>query len=374
MTRESSSSSGANKKVIDIRIQDDGKILVIGDFTKLRDQKRYGFGRLNPDGSLDTTFNIQTNRTITAFALQKDGKILIGGYFTIVDNQACIKMGRLYQDGRLDTSFNPFAKYVNDQDLAGIRRIELGLDSQIFCIKSGNFANPINWMTPDGKQLTPIEFLPILEEETLGRVIELRNFDIRAFVLQDDGMVILGGAIFELFKKPQDNIVRFNADHSIDNNYNPGVGNSYIMTLTLQADGKLLVSGSLERISGVHQKLGIFNETMVRLNPNGTLDDSFTIKCHDRIHAVAIQPNGKIIIGGAFKKINGSPCKYIGRLNPDGSTDTTFDSEANKPVLSLALQPDGKIVIGGDFTEICGKNHERIARINPNGTIDDSFQ
>lgn len=322
---------------------------------------------------LDTTFNIQTNRTISTFALQKDGKILIGGYFTEVNKQVCTKMGRLYPDGNLDTSFNPFAIYVNSQILRGIKRIEIGLDSQIYCISNGGFTEPIGWMTPDGKQLTSIAFLPVAEDEILARGSELINFEIRAFVLQDDGKVVLGGSLFELLKKPGDNIVRFNADHSMDNTYNPGVANSYIVTLALQADAKLLVSGSIGKIGGVRQK-GIFNETMVRLNPNGTLDNSFTVNCNGgRIQAVAIQPNGNIIIGGYFKKINGTPCKYIGRLNPDGSTDTTFNSEVNKPVSSLALQPDGKIVLGGTFTEICGKNHERIARLNPNGTIDDSF-
>ncbi len=55
---------------------------------------------------------------------------------------------------------------------------------------------------------------------------------------------------------------------------------------------------------------------------------------------------------------------HIARLNPDGTLDTTFDPDANDSVKSIAIQPDGKVIVGGAFTAIGGKTRNRIARLS----------
>src|SRR5947209_19180074 len=68
------------------------------------------------------------------------------------------------------------------------------------------------------------------------------------------------------------------------------------------------------------------------------------------VETVLEQPDGKILICGNFTQFNGVPMGYIGRLNPDGSIDPSFSGHAGYWVRTMALQPDGKVVIGGWFS------------------------
>ena len=86
---------------------------------------------------------------------------------------------------------------------------------------------------------------------------------------------------------------------------------------------------------------------------DGTLDTSFvtTVGASSTVSATAIQPDGKIIIGGALTTYSGALANRITRLNSDGTIDTGFlASGASSTVSAIAIQPDGKIIIGGAFT------------------------
>ncbi len=87
---------------------------------------------------------------------------------------------------------------------------------------------------------------------------------------------------------------------------------------------------------------------------------------------MAVQADGKIVIGGGFISVNGAPRKYIARLNTDGSVDTGFNigRGANRPVTAVAVQTDGKIIIAGQFTIVNGVLRNRIARLNADGSVD----
>src|SRR5947207_35925 len=85
--------------------------------------------------------------------------------------------------------------------------------------------------------------------------------------------------------------------------------------------------------------------------------DGFDPNANGTVFAVVVQPDGKILIGGAFTALspNGGAAvtrNHIARLNPDGTLDTAFDPNANITVYSIAVQADGKILAGGDFNNI----------------------
>ena len=80
-----------------------------GDFTTLGGQTRNYIGRLNADGTLDTTFNPGANSEIFALAMQSDGKLVMGGWFTALGGQARNHIARLNANGTLDATFNPGA-------------------------------------------------------------------------------------------------------------------------------------------------------------------------------------------------------------------------------------------------------------------------
>jgi len=97
------------------------------------------------------------------------------------------------------------------------------------------------------------------------------------------------------------------------------------------------------------------------------------------VHAMVVQPDGKIIIGGEFRTVKGRVRNRIARLNSDGSDDASFNTalDAAQPyymsVGTVVLQPDGRILIGGGFETVSGAGRTNFARLNPDGTLDNTF-
>jgi uncharacterized delta-60 repeat protein len=109
-------------------------------------------------------------------------------------------------------------------------------------------------------------------------------------------------------------------------------------------------------------------------NPGGTGVNGF-----GGLNSMAVQPDGKIVIGGHFTSYNGNLAGRVMRLNSDGTRDTSFNpgvtEGANEVVLALAVQPDGKIVIGGNFTSYNGNvaAGDFVTRLNADGSLDTTF-
>ena len=95
------------------------------------------------------------------------------------------------------------------------------------------------------------------------------------------------------------------------------------------------------------------------------------------VYAVAEQPDGSAILAGNFVSYDQNPYNRIVRVTSSGYTDTSFlvapNSGANDFIAALALQPDGNIIIGGNFTAFNGNNRHYIARLNSDGTLDTTF-
>ncbi|HKZ82802.1 MAG TPA: delta-60 repeat domain-containing protein, partial [Anaerolineae bacterium] len=90
-------------------------------------------------------------------------------------------------------------------------------------------------------------------------------------------------------------------------------------------------------------------------------DDGFNPGANGTVRALAVQADGKMLVGGLFTTLGGQARDRIARLNSDGSLDTTFNPGANDWVYALAVQADGKIVVGGLFTTLGGQARDRIA-------------
>jgi uncharacterized delta-60 repeat protein len=135
----------------------------------------------------------------------------------------------------------------------------------------------------------------------------------------------------------------------------------------LQPDGKILVGGNFTALAGqTCNNLG-------RLSTDGTLDPIFSAAAGGPVYSLALQTDGKILVGGSFTNLSGQTRYYIGRLNADGTLDMNFNPGASYYVFSLALQPDGKIVVGGSFNTLAGETHRFVGRIQADGMIDPTF-
>lgn len=196
-----------------------------------------------------------------------------------------------------------------------------------------------------------------------------------AVKIQPDGKIVIGGAFSTVGGQTRNRIARLNQDGTLDTTFINANANDIVYQIALQPDGKILVGGSFTSVGGQTRN------RLARLNSDGTLDASFSASFTNasspfaNVRAIAVQADGKIIVGGSFNTVGGQTRNSIARLNADGTLDATFDPNAGEfsGVNAVTLQPDGKILVGGVFTNIGGANRIRIARLNADGTADATF-
>src|SRR5439155_13393793 len=149
--------------------------------------------------------------------------------------------------------------------------------------------------------------------------------------------------------KPQSYIGRLTSDGNREDSFEPQPSRE-IDSLVLEPFGKILVGGYFTMLGGQPRKF------IGRLNSNGSLDDDvnpvFNPSANSYVYSLAVQPDGKILVGGDFTTLTGQPRKYMAQLNSDGSLDTSFNPGADNDVLSLVVQRDGKVLVGGIFTTL----------------------
>ncbi|MBI3876051.1 MAG: hypothetical protein HY300_08880, partial [Verrucomicrobia bacterium] len=197
---------------------------------------------------------------------------------------------------------------------------------------------------------------------------------VRAVVLQPDGKLLIGGDFTSVngIVNIRNRIARLNSDGSVDTTFVPNTGaNSSVFAVALQTNGQVLIAGSFTNVSGTARS------RVARLNSSGSLDSTFTLGTgpNNTVSAMALQPDGRILIGGSFTNYNGTGINRLVRLTSSGALDASFNPGAgpNNTVFAIAVQGDGKILVGGLFTTISGQNRFRIARLNSDGSLDSTF-
>jgi uncharacterized delta-60 repeat protein len=153
---------------------------------------------------------------------------------------------------------------------------------------------------------------------------------------------------------------------SIDLSFRPMLGKfaHSVSDILVQPDRKILIAGWI--------LLPDATQGIARLNADGSMDSSFHSPetLNFSVARMALQKDGKILIGGGFSQIGDVTRRSIARLNADGSVDPTFDAGSlfeNKQVNALALQSDGRILVSA------GSGPNLFVRLNPDGSNDPSF-
>jgi uncharacterized delta-60 repeat protein len=163
------------------------------------------------------------------------------------------------------------------------------------------------------------------------------------------------------------NSARYTISQTLPDSGTPQTDNS-VNALAVQADGKIIVGGWFNQIGGVAR------QRLARLNADGSVDSTFIpVASGGQVVSVAIQPDGKILVGGLFCELAGQTRNYFGRLNSDGTLDESFDPAPNNIVYGIALQSDGKILIAGGFSNIGGVARSNVARLEVDGSLDATF-
>lgn len=331
-----------------LAVQPDGKILVVGE-AAFSGSDAVGVARLNPDGSLDTSFGHGGRISVHLFphdfdvedlALQPDGKIVVGGSVDVDPGPGFndeFWLLRLNPDGSHDLGFGT----------GGV-------------VMHGLFSSSVDWLN--------------------------------ALAVQDDGRILAAGGVertpgedFEFV------VVRYLPDGRLDPDFGTGgkvvtdlmPADSFFLAIALQPDGKIVATGvSLSREC-----------VLVRYDSQGRLDPSFggdgialstvSPSLAAAPQSVVVQPDGKIVAGGiAFPGVQGGDFA-LWRFLPDGSMDTEFGvggraltdfPGGHDTILALALQADGGIVgVGHTHYNQTPLSDFALARYTSDGQLDPDF-
>ena len=183
--------------------------------------------------------------------------------------------------------------------------------------------------------------------------------------LQSDGRILIGDNFTMVNGVNRNRLARLYPNGSLDTVSGLRQRRSGVVNcLLVQADGRILIGGD----STVHSST---RYRVARLNVDGSVDGTFNPSntVPTAVNAVGAQSDGKVVIGGAFTTVAGASRYDVARLNADGSLDSTFNTSTgiSAPVNALAVQSDGKVIIGGQFTTVFGLTRNRIARLQADG-------
>ena len=356
-----------------VAIQRDAKILIGGSFTATGGTPAVSFrnlARLNPDGTLDTTFVPPLlEGPVHAIALQPDlappanpDLVIIGGSFTSAGGTTRKGLARLKgANGALD-DFNPVDELAPPVTVKAIALLPGGENLLI-----GGVFTEIETGTPT-RNLAGVS-APAAGAGELnwsysgGLSNDAGNVEVDAILLQD-GRVVVGGK----FATPwSSNIARFEAGGAYDTSFAPPSPGGVVRSLALQVDGKILLGGDF-----TGGALG--RDYLARLNADGTLDGfnpGFDTAPGKGVASLLVQPDGKIVAAGTFTIGPAlTPRTNLVRLNIAGTLDSVVFPEPDAPVRAIALQGDAKIVAGGDFTTVGAAPRTALARFYPHGALD----
>ncbi|MGB3526070.1 MAG: T9SS type A sorting domain-containing protein [Flavobacteriales bacterium] len=404
--------SGIDGNVVAIELQPDGRMVVGGTFNTAMGVLRSNIARLDADGGLDTSFDpgpgieeFYTWASVSSVAVRPDGHVVIGGDFSKYNHIFRQALVQAHADGAPDVQFNPrtgFNYYVDDihvmpdarivvvggfnsyDEFSRSRIARLGSDGAVdttFHTGEGMTNSGLSRVVvqPDGK-LVCVGYMQFWDGSPHGRIIRLNsngsidstfnssigaNSGITAVALQPDGGILIAGSFTTYDSLPANKVARLMPDGSLDISFDVGTGTSgYVNTMALQADGRVLIGGNFTTFQGQPAS------RLVRLESDGSLDATFTASANNTVWTIAVQPDERVLIGGEFTAVNGVSRWMIARLQTDGSLDASFASMLNSAVKHIELTATGDMLISGAFTLVQGTPRRKVARLHSDGTLD----
>jgi uncharacterized delta-60 repeat protein len=363
-----------------VAVQKDGRVVIGGTFNRINGTERGKLARLNRDGSLDSSFvpaigPSDSQSFVGQVVIQNDGKILIGGSFTTVNGQDRNGVARLNDDGSLDESFD-IGTGTSDPSGAIGRVLAIAVQADDKIILGGDFAVFNGQGTPWVVRLNPNGSV----ETGLAGGLNCLNCDtseIRGVEILKSGYIMISGVFNRISGKGYNGLARLLPDGSVDPAFlSPVATDEEPDALAVASDDKTIIAVlSFDPASGVNRT------RLVRLDSNGILDGSF--KAGDilsdgssamPVSVIEIDDEDRIIIGGAFTSVGGTPRRDLARLKSDGTLDTDFDagsgfangvfnaaSNFRARVTGIA-RDDGGIIVGGNFSVASGQLRLGLAR------------
>jgi uncharacterized delta-60 repeat protein len=409
---------GPYNTMTDLRLLPDGKFLIASYSLGVGGIGYDGFvQRKNADGTPDPTwtepdfapsFGFSGGSRVLGLDVQADGGIIVGGKFSTVNGFTKANLVRLLPAGNVDLNFSGPASFLS----VGIPRILQNGDILVTAVTDASNQSRFHRLHADGTEDSArgeVNAREFSKADAVGKNAGAPEFTPSSIVDVQNRYVLDASEHILFFGKSDQASQRFfrlNSDGSQDESFGPNVGDfGQVTLLARQIDGKVIVIGDYGQMNGVTRvrisrvnsdgtldtsfdagnllsqlpnsvlvqpdgKILIGgNQNLVRLNSNGSVDNTYTPGFG--VAGMALQSDGKLVVIGGFS----APHAGIKRLNPDGSLDAGFNPVigGTPNLTAVAIHPDGKITFSGSFNGVNGFNRTAMARLNSDGSLDQTF-
>lgn len=350
-----------------VEVQPDGKIVLAG-WSAEGSIANFAVVRYLPDGSLDPSFG-SGGKVVTAsatpdfahaLALQADGKIVLAG-----GSVSSMVVARYNTDGSADTGFGGTGRVAVTGGLVVAYGVAVQGDGKIVAAGTGLGSGGVNLdfamvrLLADGTLDSGFGTGGVVTTE-LGTTDDEAN----SVALQADGKIVLGGRTGNGAASGDLAVVRYLSDGTLDPAFGTGgkvmgaahASGTYGRRLAIQPDGKIV-----QACTNPDYSTGGAGYTVVRYNSDGSLDTAFNGtgkvsgpagKIAD-VEGLRLDADGNILIAGLLPR-GGTSLSSVLRYRPDGMPDASFSGSFPIYVLAIALQADGRAVLGGQGAAIVG--------------------
>lgn len=345
--------AGTNQTVTAIARPLDGSTILAGTFTECAGVPVTRIARLRPDGTADPSFRIALSSAPWSLNVQRDGRILVTATANSPDGTRRANLARIHSDGTLDSSFNPM---VNGTVQSAIE------------LRDGRILIGGNFTSVGGVAKVGLARLNADGSLDSGFTTTLTGTYRRVYALaeQDDGKLLVGGSFSGINGTNRGLLARLDSSGALDTGFDAGLalqGSNTIgvMNLLCQPDGRILVGGLLTSANYSP------TSTLARLQSNGQRDPAFAPVLSSYPEAMFLQRDGGIVIGGMFTSVNDVPRNGMARLFPDGGLDLTFNPNPVRSTAAavncMAEDSEGRLLVGGAFKSMNGLGGANFSRL-----------
>jgi uncharacterized delta-60 repeat protein len=357
--------SGIDSAVETIAVQPDGGVLLGGAFREVRGLLREGMARLNPDGSVDASFNASFGfgSNVASIQVEADGGIMVAGKLFRVYPLTGASLVRLSNIGVTDPAF---VAVPGEFAVTGFRRL---VDGRVLTCGE-----------PAAREVNPLPAIALFESNG-ARVGEYApklfvGTAVSQIARAPDGGFFLQGPFTHVNGEPRRHLIRVDRSGELHAGFNPP--ETVLLpaaTIAVTPDGCVYT----------HLNAEIRNQpnvtVLARLLEDGTRDPAFEAAL-DAGAILAVQADGKVLVQVPALDSNGIQVGTgIRRLDRYGAIDTTFatgtgfarQGGGGPLIASVAVQADGRVLVGGDFASFNGVSRRGVVRLRTDGVLDPTF-
>jgi hypothetical protein len=349
----SPSGGGARISVLAV---DGSHVFAGGDFTSIGGQTRLNLAKLSRGGTgtADAVWNPAPQGPVNSLAIDGNGNVFVSQQFLgDIGGQPERFLAKVSSSGTgaADMIWNPAPNVPVDViAVDGGGRVFAG---GLFTSIGGQERHGLAKLSNGGTGAADADWNP-----------GLAGSSVSALVTDGNGNLFVGGAFSSVGGQGRDDLAKLSGSGSgaVDPSWNPST-DGVVFALSVDGSGKAYVGGVFSMLGGSS------SSGFAVLSPAATVSVTAVAgKALGAAKAIVRQPNGGLIVGGSFDWAGKVPRNNLLRLHPDGTLDQDWDPSPNDEVTSLAVDGNGTVFVGGDFSTIGGEDRLRLAKLSGSGT------